>query len=370
MPSYDPGSEGFFLLLHELGHTIGLKHPHDDGGTGRPTLGNIGLGEFDKDWFSIMSYQDDYPLDQINFDPATPMLLDVIGLQALYGKNMSTNAGNNTHVLDTSNLYYTIWDAGGVDIMDMSSANEGWYVVLPDTLALVFVGEKIGFGLPLAEIDLVSPSSFVWLEGDIEHATGSNFSDIIVGNSLANVLDGGAGADTAVFGGNYHEYSLATFYGTTYITGGADGADSLTGIETLDFFDWIVSPPENRSPLEYVAGYGDLIAAIGSNPDAALGHYLGYGRYEGRDVAFDALEYVASHGDLVRALGANRDVGAAHYINYGYYEGRTADAFNAAQYLTNYADLQAAFGNDLEAATMHYIEYGFEEGRTDDVLMV
>ncbi len=32
LPSYEVGSAGFFLAIHEIGHTLGLKHPHDDGG--------------------------------------------------------------------------------------------------------------------------------------------------------------------------------------------------------------------------------------------------------------------------------------------------------------------------------------------------
>ena len=38
LSSYEIGSAGFFLILHELGHTLGLKHPHDDGGNARPTF--------------------------------------------------------------------------------------------------------------------------------------------------------------------------------------------------------------------------------------------------------------------------------------------------------------------------------------------
>ena len=49
LPSYAPGSQGYFLLLHELGHSFGLKHPHDDGGTGRPTFEELGIGRLDQD---------------------------------------------------------------------------------------------------------------------------------------------------------------------------------------------------------------------------------------------------------------------------------------------------------------------------------
>ena len=91
--------------------------------------------------------------------------------------------------------------------------------------------------------------------------------------------------------------------------------------------------------------YADLINAFGANASAGAGHYIGYGRNEGRTTTFDGLEYIASYGDLIQALGANASAGAGHYINYGLSEGRHAD-FDAVQYLANYADLQNAFGSD------------------------
>lgn len=76
LSSYAPGSAGWALLIHELGHTLGLKHPFDSGGTGRPTLSNLGLGDLDIDWFSVMSYNDDNSINLRQWDPASPMPLD------------------------------------------------------------------------------------------------------------------------------------------------------------------------------------------------------------------------------------------------------------------------------------------------------
>ena len=225
LPSYAPGSQGYFLLLHELGHALGLKHTFDDGGVGRPTLDQVGLGDFDFDWFSIMSYSDDFDFNLILFDPATPMALDVIGLQALYGKNLGTNAGNDVHFLTETNFYSTLWDAGGRDTVDASLAQEGWYIELPNVILSTLVGELFGFATPLGDLNLASPQTFVWLEGDIENATGSNYNDLIVGNSLKNLIDGGTGNDIIDSG-----------RGNDTLDGGS-GNDDLDGGSGNDFID-------------------------------------------------------------------------------------------------------------------------------------
>ena len=107
LPTYAPGSAGYFLILHELGHTLGLKHPHDDGGTGHPTLNSIGLGYLDLDVYTVMSYKDNYSYNFRQWDPATPMVLDVIAMQYLYGKNNTKNIGNTNYALYISNMYRT-----------------------------------------------------------------------------------------------------------------------------------------------------------------------------------------------------------------------------------------------------------------------
>lgn len=245
LPSYDPGTAGWFVFLHEIGHALGLKHPFDDGGTGRPTVAELGVGELDIDWATIMAYGDDYDFTDRSYDPATPMLLDVMALRALYGPNMATNLGDQTHVLRAQGRYNTLWDAGGHETVSAAGSIRGWYIYMPDDEVSAADPVRVGYALPLDEVDLDSPQSLTWLMGDMEDAIGSDFGDEIYGSVLQNVirgggggdyidgwrgddtLDGGAGDDT-IFGDFGNDSIVDTGGGSNYLRG-EDGADTIVG---------------------------------------------------------------------------------------------------------------------------------------------
>ncbi|MFT6675926.1 MAG: serralysin [Sulfitobacter sp.] len=267
--TFEPGSAGFSLILHETFHALGLKHNHDDGDSGRPTLAEIGADEFNQDWFSVMSYNDQFNIELNKWDPETPMLLDVLALQALYGANLATNAGNSTHLIPDTSTYTTIWDAGGVDIVDMSLLQEGWKVTLPDIQLSTLVSTKAGAALPIAQLadeneEVPAPTALHWLLGDIENVLGTAFDDEIVGNSQNNILegsggnddlfgqqgndqiDGGSGTDTAHFSGNQSSYTLALSSLSTVISDrreSGDGTDQLTALEFLSFETDLLGSP-------------------------------------------------------------------------------------------------------------------------------
>nr|WP_222533361.1 Ig-like domain-containing protein [Azospirillum sp. 412522] len=121
--------------------------------------------------------------------------------------------------------------------------------------------------------------------------------------------------------------------------------------------------PAGFNALAYIASYPDLMAAFGTNTEAATQHYLQAGQAEGRTVTFDPLAYTASYPDLISAFGIDANAAAQHYIQFGYSEGRHPD-FNGLAYIASYPDLSAAFGTNADAGTRHYIQSGYAEGRS------
>jgi serralysin len=275
LTDFQPGSAGYLLVLHELGHALGLKHPHDDGGTGRPTFSDIGIEGLDFDWGTIMAYTDDS--DDPDYSPATPMMLDVIALRALYGPNMATNAGNDVHQVRAFGRYTTLWDASGHDTLDVAGSIRSWYIYLPDDPVSASDPVKVGLAVPLDELDLDAPQSLTWLMGDIEDVRGSAQDDEIYGNVLRNVLagnggadyivawdgddsvDGGAG-DDEVYGGVGND-SISDPSGANYLRGeegddrivGGSGFDDINGNMGNDTAsgglgeDWVVGGKDNDS---------------------------------------------------------------------------------------------------------------------------
>jgi serralysin len=243
LPSYEPGSKGWFVLLHELGHTLGLKHPHDSGGTGRPTFAQVGELSLDKDIATIMSYNDDASWNQFGWNPATPMILDVLALQALYGKNQSTNAGNSTFQLTQTNFYTTLWDASGIDTLDASASNTGWTIYLPNKAFATLVDTKVGIAAPTSDFALAVPRTVQWLAGDYENVIGSQYDDVIICNDLNNTItcnggndqvDGGNGVDTVIFS-NARSGVNISFSNGAYTIINPNGTVTVKNVENFSF---------------------------------------------------------------------------------------------------------------------------------------
>ena len=105
------GDDGYKTILHEIGHAMGLKHPHE-----APALPDAE----DSRKFTVMSYLQ-HP-DTSGAEPRTYMSYDIAALQRLYGAGKG-NAGGNTYSVGAVDTHVTaIWNSGGHDVVDASQA--------------------------------------------------------------------------------------------------------------------------------------------------------------------------------------------------------------------------------------------------------
>lgn len=214
------GGFGYWTVIHELGHGLGLAHPHDNGGgsgifpgvTGEFTTGTNGLNQGIWTMMSYNATQDPSTANQagngkgawelpngndvLNYGYfAGPMAFDIAALQFLYGANTSYHTGNDTYVLPDANTvgtYWTcIWDAGGSDTI----AYNGTRNVTIDLLAATLDNSPTGGGV-ISSAEGIHGGFTIANGAVIEKALGGSGNDTLRGNAAINELRGRGGNDT------------------------------------------------------------------------------------------------------------------------------------------------------------------------------
>ena len=200
--SMQVGGFMYGVVVHEIGHGLGLSHPHDTGGgsqvmEGVSSSSDMGdYGHMNQSVYTVMSYNDGFaahplglPSDYGSGYMASFAALDMAVLQSYYGANTSYNDSSNTYTLDSKDYYETIWDSGGLDEITMGENSNAVIDLRAATLEY-----EVG-GAGFVSYNANAKGGYTIANGVvIENAKGGGGNDIITGNDANNIIYGGSGA--------------------------------------------------------------------------------------------------------------------------------------------------------------------------------
>ena len=245
------GQEGWEVLLHEIGHALGLSHPHSESEVGATTKL---LNTWNNNAYTVMSSsQSANKLWQSWFGP-----LDIQALQSLYGVSKSTAVSNANDVYKiplTQGLGMdTLRDVGGAqDVLDLSAQSLGvWIDLKPGSYSSIGT-TSLGY----AAID----NLYIDSSSMIENAVGTKSDDVMYGNDANNIfyegggndkIDGRVGLDTVVFVEARAGYAVSksSINSSWYVEArnGALGSDEVLNVERLQFADTKIALDVDANP--------------------------------------------------------------------------------------------------------------------------
>lgn len=283
------GNAYFTLLLHELGHAMGLEHPHE---------GTLLDPAYDNHDYTVMSYDWGWSGDGMGMTRDTLASLDAVALQYLYGQAADVGAD-----------WVWSWD----ETVDRFLLTAG---AAADTLIALIASSQIdGRGGADRILGLGGNDTFIGGTGN-DSLEGYGGNDRLQGDAGDDLIDGGSGSDTAVYSGLAAVVSLAVT--TAQATG--HGSDTLVGIENLQGGAGTDLLTGNGGGNTLNGGGGNDTLIGGSGSDTLQGS-SGNDRLQG-DAGDDRLDggsgsdtavFAGKTGSLVSLL-----IGGAQNTGYGY----------------------------------------------------
>ena len=289
------------LLMHELLHGLGLSHAGDYN-IGSSTSYEVDASYYqDSTQYTIMSYWGasntgaNHAAAGVLQFASTPLLYDVAALQKLYGANMSTRTGDTVYGFNNNSgraaydlagdpsAVFTIWDAGGIDTLDLSGYSSASRVDLRE-------GAFSDAGGMTSNISIAYGAR-------LENAMGGSGNDSLTGNDARNRLTGGEGDD-----------SLAGAGGADWLIGGG-GGDIFVYTGIADSIVPTFRSDGKKKGSDYLADFQsgtdriDLSALDANRTTAAddAFSFIGGGAFSGKagELRFEATDsWIAIFGDV------------------------------------------------------------------------
>jgi serralysin len=377
------GSYSYFVIMHELGHALGLSHPGQYNAAPGVAITYANNAQFvqDSHQYSIMSYFDESATGT-NYAsyPDTFMLFDVVALQAIYGANTSTRAGDTTYGYNTNagatyafstnpGPAFTIWDGGGLDTIDASGHSGAQTINLQAGTFSSMRG--------LSNNISIAPGAV------IENALGGGGADRLIGNEVGNrlagstgndtltggagndTLDGGAGVDTIVYSGSgavtvnlISNVSSDGLGGTDVLIGienvtSGDGADTLYGSVLANVLDSgagndLISSRDGNDTIR--CGDGDDTVNAGTGDDLIEG-----------GAGIDRLSGTAGRDVLIGGLGKDYLVGGTEADVYRYLAAAESTVGAARDRITGFSQIE---GDRIDLSAIDAIAGGTDDAFT------
>jgi hypothetical protein len=234
-----PGQEGYYVLLHELAHALGLQHPLRE----TDTSGQIVLLDGFATFAHTLMLDVSAAQNTNNAWPSWFGLFDLQALRYLYGSKAFGLSNSTYTVVDgASSASVVIMDDGGLDVLDISASRVSGHVDLrPGKVSSVAMNEQ-----GMAHFGNLSIATGTW----IENVIATPFDDYIVGNDLGNIIWsmggndiilGNGGHDTVILPGVSANWDIQrAVNGVTWnvqAQDGQSGSVELQSIERLHFAD-------------------------------------------------------------------------------------------------------------------------------------
>jgi PKD repeat protein len=317
-----PGQHGYVSLVHEVGHAIGLKHPHE--GTALLPAAE------DNHSFTVMSH------NFLGASPGTPMAYDILAAQHLYGARPSRagddvyrfsrseldqfEAGGEPSVPSGFALRQAIWDAGGRNVIDLSGVAGspsgywldlrpfGWLTTKAAHRGSYFVsGTSLGPGVRIHGLINSTGDDAIHANAD-----ANVFRGYAPGRTTGADVIAGAGAADAIDLSAYPRGSVSqTASGDDLVLGlGARGTITVKGYFAGDRPEIILSdaaPQVSIGDTRVVEGTGgttEVLLAVTLSAPVPEPVAVDYATADG--TATDASDYIAVRGTLVFAPGETR----------------------------------------------------------------